>query len=105
MNIMLVSVTERTQEIGLRKALGAKPEIILTQFLIEAVFLSIGGGIIGIVLGAGGAMILNNFMPVTVTLWSVLLAFAVSAGIGIIFGVMPAKKASELSPIEALRYE
>ena len=105
MNIMLVSVTERTQEIGLRKALGAKPEIILTQFLIEAVFLSIGGGIIGIILGVGGAIILNNFMPVTVTSWSVLLAFAVSAGIGIIFGVMPAKKASELSPIEALRYE
>ncbi len=105
MNIMLVSVTERTQEIGLRKALGAKPEIILTQFLIEAVFLSIGGGIIGIILGVGGAIILNNFMPVTVTSWSVLLAFAVSAGIGIIFGVMPAKKASKLSPIEALRYE
>ena len=105
MNIMLVSVTERTQEIGLRKALGAKPEIILAQFLIEAIFLSIGGGIIGIIVGIGGAVILNNFMPVTVTLWSVLLAFAVSAGIGIIFGVMPAKKASELSPIEALRYE
>jgi len=105
MNIILVSVTERTQEIGLRKALGARSEIILTQFLIEAVFLSIGGGIIGILLGIGGAIILNNFMPVTVTLWSVLLAFAVSAGIGIIFGVMPAKKASELSPIEALRYE
>jgi putative ABC transport system permease protein len=105
MNIMLVSVTERTQEIGLRKALGAKPELILTQFLIEAVFLSIGGGIIGILVGAGGAVLLNQFMPVTITLWSVLLAFFVSAGVGIIFGVAPAKKASELSPIEALRYE
>ena len=91
MNIMLVSVTERTQEIGLRKALGAKPELILTQFLIEAVFLSIGGGIIGILIGACGAVLLNQFMPVTVTLWSVLLAFFVSAGVGIIFGVAPAK--------------
>lgn len=105
MNIMLVSVTERTQEIGLRKALGAKPEVILTQFLIEAVVLSVGGGIVGVIVGAGGAMIINNFMPTTITLWSVILAFVVSAGIGIIFGVAPAKRASELSPIEALRYE
>lgn len=105
MNIMLVSVTERTQEIGLRKALGAKPEVILTQFLIEAVVISVGGGIVGVIVGAGGAMIINNFIPTTITLWSVMLAFVVSAGIGIIFGVAPAKKASELSPIEALRYE
>lgn len=105
MNIMLVSVTERTQEIGLRKALGAKPEVILTQFLIEAVVLSVGGGAIGVLLGGGGALFLGRFMPTTITLWSVALAFAVSAAIGIVFGVAPAKKASELSPIEALRHE
>lgn len=105
MNIMLVSVTERTQEIGLRKALGAKPNIILTQFLIEAIFLSVGGGIIGILLGSGGTLLLNLFMPTTITMWSILLAFAVSAAVGIIFGVSPARKASLLSPIEALRYE
>jgi putative ABC transport system permease protein len=105
MNIMLVSVTERTQEIGLRKALGAKPEVILTQFLIEAVVLSIGGGILGVLLGGGGAIFLGRFMPTTITPWSVILAFAVSAAIGIIFGVAPARKASQLSPIEALRHE
>ena len=105
MNIMLVSVTERTHEIGLRKALGATPEVILTQFLIEAVFLSVGGGIIGIALGGGGSLILNMFMPTTVTLWSVILAFVVSATVGIVFGIAPARKASQLSPIEALRYE
>ncbi len=105
MNIMLVSVTERTQEIGLRKALGAKPEVIMTQFLLEATILSVGGGIIGILLGAGGALLIGNFMPITVAWWSIVLAFAVSAGVGIIFGVTPAKKASELSPIEALRHE
>jgi putative ABC transport system permease protein len=102
---MLVSVTERTQEIGLRKALGAKPEIILTQFLIEAVVLSVGGGILGILFGSGGVLILGKFMPTTITPWSVVLAFAVSAFIGIIFGVAPARKASQLSPIEALRHE
>jgi len=105
MNIMLVSVTERTQEIGLRKALGAKPEVILTQFLLEATILSVGGGIVGILLGAGGALLIGNFMPTTIAWWSIVLAFAVSAGVGIIFGVTPAKKASELSPIEALRHE
>ena len=105
MNIMLVSVTERTQEIGLRKALGAKPEVILTQFLIEAVVLSVGGGIIGVLLGGGEALLLGRFMPTTITLWSVALAFAVSAAIGIIFGVAPARKASQLSPVEALRHE
>jgi putative ABC transport system permease protein len=105
MNIMLVSVTERTREIGLRKALGATPEVILTQFLIEAVFLSVGGGIIGILLGSGGALLLNNFIPMTVTAWSIILAFVVSAGVGIIFGIAPARRASLLSPIAALRYE
>jgi len=105
MNIMLVSVTERTREIGLRKALGATPDVILTQFLIEAVFLSIGGGIVGIMIGWGGALLLNRFMPAAITLWSIILAFVVSATVGIVFGIAPAKKASQLSPIEALRYE
>lgn len=105
MNMMLVSVTERTREIGLRKALGAKPEVILAQFLTEAVMLSVGGGILGIALGAGGALLLSLFMPTTITAWSVTLAFIVSAAVGIIFGVTPAKRASELSPIEALRHE
>ncbi len=105
MNIMLVSVTERTHEIGLRKALGATPGVILAQFLIEAVILSVGGGIAGIILGAGGALLLNKFMPATVALWSVLLAFFVSATVGIVFGITPARRAAKLSPIEALRYE
>lgn len=105
MNIMLVSVTERTHEIGLRKALGATPGVILLQFLIEAIVLSAGGGIIGIIIGAGVALLLGRFIPVQVTLWSVMLAFFVSAIIGIIFGVMPARRAARMNPIEALRYE
>lgn len=105
MNIMLVSVTERTREIGLRKAIGAYPRAILTQFLFEAVILSAVGGIIGIILGSLGALAINNFFPAKVTLNSVLLAVTVSSLVGIIFGVAPARKASKLSPIEALRYE
>lgn len=105
MNIMLVSVTERTQEIGLRKALGATPNIIMVQFLIEAVVLSVGGGMIGMALGGGIALIMRIFIPTEVTLWSVILAFSVSAIIGIVFGVMPARKAAKMNPIEALRYE
>lgn len=105
MNIMLVSVTERTHEIGLRKALGATPNVILMQFLIEAIVLSAGGGIIGILIGGGGALLLSSVIPSQVTFWAVLLAFSVSFIIGIIFGVMPARKASRMSPIEALRYE
>jgi len=105
MNIMLVSVTERTKEIGLRKAVGAKPSDILTQFLIEATTLSISGGILGILLGWSGSLALNQFFPTFVTVWSVALAFGVSAAIGIIFGVAPAIKASRLDPINALRYE
>jgi len=105
MNIMLVSVTERTREIGLRKAVGAKPGDILSQFIIEAVTLSAVGGVMGILIGWGGAVALNQFFPTYVTLWSVLLAFGVSALIGIVFGVAPALRASRLDPIEALRYE
>lgn len=105
MNIMLVSVTERTKEIGLRKAVGAKPSDILYQFLIESVVLSVGGGAIGVAIGALGAWGLNHFIETSVSFWSVALAFGVSAAIGVIFGVAPAARASRLNPIEALKYE
>lgn len=105
MNIMLVSVTERTREIGLRKAVGATPSAILTQFLIEAVVLSLVGGGLGIGLGSLGAWGLSRFIQTAVTPWSIMLAFGFSAGVGIIFGVAPAIRAARLNPIEALRYE
>lgn len=105
LNIMLVSVIERTREIGLRKALGATPNVILVQFLIEAATLSIFGGMIGTGLAYILTLILNRFIPATVTLDAVALAFGVSAAVGIVFGVIPARRASQLSPIEALRYE
>lgn len=107
MNIMLVTVTERTREIGLRKALGAKNKLITTQFLLEAVLVTFVGGIIGMFLGIITAYILAKVMslPFTLSIVSILLAFGVSAGIGILFGWYPAKKASQLQPIEALRYE
>jgi ABC-type antimicrobial peptide transport system permease subunit len=104
-NIMLVSVTERTKEIGLRKALGAKRNDILIQFLLEAVMLSVTGGVIGIILGMGVSIIIAIVLVSTVTLWSVVLAFGFSVVIGIIFGMAPAIRASKLSPIDALRYE
>lgn len=105
MNIMLVTVTERTREIGLRKAVGAKPGDILRQFLIEAVSLSVVGGTLGIAIGWGGSLIISRFFPASVTAWAVILAFGVSVSVGIIFGVAPAIRASRLDPIEALRYE
>jgi len=105
MNIMLVSVTERTREIGLRKAVGATPQNILIQFLIEAVVLSFFGGLIGILLGMAGAFLIGRFFTTTVTPWSIALAFGVSSLVGVIFGVAPAYKASKLNPIDALRYE
>lgn len=105
MNIMLVSVTERTREIGLRKAVGAKPQDILVQFLIEAVILSLGGGVIGVIFGALGAWGISHFVETSVSLWSIGLAFGVSALVGIVFGVAPAARAARLSPIEALKYE
>ena len=107
MNIMLVSVTERTREIGIRMAVGARPGDILMQFLIEAVVLSLLGGLLGIGLGIGGAVAVALAVgwPVFVDPWMVLLAFAVSGGVGVFFGWYPAYKASRLDPIEALRYE
>jgi putative ABC transport system permease protein len=107
MNIMLVSVTERTREIGLRMAVGARSRDILLQFLVEAIVLSGIGGIWGILLGVGGAQmvtLINNW-PVSVSVTSILLAFFFSAAVGIFFGFFPAWRASRLNPIEALRYE
>jgi putative ABC transport system permease protein len=107
MNIMLVSVTERTREIGIRMAVGANASDVLTQFLIEAVVLALVGGLLGITLGIGGAagLALLAKWPIVVSPSIVLLAFAVSAGVGVFFGYYPALKASRLDPIEALRYE
>jgi putative ABC transport system permease protein len=107
MNIMLVTVTERTREIGLRKALGAKKKVIITQFLIESIILTFTGGVIGILFGLIASYIISKLMnvPFIISPSSMFLAFAVSAGIGILFGWYPAKKASDLQPIEALRYE
>jgi len=107
MNMMLTTVTERTREIGLRKAIGAKRNDISTQFLAEAILLTFSGGMLGIALGWLVALILSwtGIIQASVSLFSVLLAFGISAGIGIVFGYYPARRASSLSPIEALRYE
>jgi len=107
MNIMLVTVTERTREIGLRKALGAKKKVIITQFLIESIILTFFGGIVGMVLGVLTSYIISSLtgFPFVFSLQAILLAIGVSAGIGILFGWYPARKAANMQPIEALRYE
>lgn len=109
MNIMLVSVTERTREIGICKAIGARSRDIMMQFLIEAVTLSVLGGLIGLILGYGLGFGISKMIPdfpdAVVPWWAVVLSFVFSAGVGIVFGVMPASKAAKLDPIDALRYE
>ncbi len=107
MNIMLVSVTERTKEIGLLKAIGAKEKDIMMQFLIESVVMTVCGGIIGILLGVGGAFLIAQAVniPFVVSVPAVLIAVGVSAAVGIAFGYYPARKAAKMQPIEALRYE
>lgn len=107
MNIMLVTVTERTTEIGLRKALGAKRRVIIQQFLVEAIILTMFGGLIGVTLGIGVSLIITHYMklPQIISTQSVLISVIVSCVIGIVFGWYPAYKASKLQPIEALRYE
>lgn len=107
MNIMLVTVTERTREIGLRKALGAKKRVITAQFLVEAIILTVAGGLVGIGLGAGISFVLSWVMklPFVLSPVAVMLSFGVSAAIGIIFGWYPARRAAQMQPIEALRYE
>lgn len=105
MNIMLVSVTERTREIGLRKAIGATPNIIMTQFLIESVTLSVVGGAIGVGIATLGSLAISSFIPARVSMDAISLAFGVSVAVGVVFGVYPARRAANLSPIEALRYE
>jgi putative ABC transport system permease protein len=107
MNIMLVSVTERTREIGIRIAIGARERDILTQFLLEAIIISLFGSMIGVVLGVGAAAVANAVANITVivTIGSILLAFSVAAAIGVFFGFYPASKAAHLKPIDALRYQ
>ncbi len=107
MNIMYVSVTERTREIGLRMSIGAKGIDILAQFLIESILISVTGGLIGVVFGVGAALIVNGVahFPIYIQPWSVVLSFAVCTVTGVFFGWYPAKKAAQLDPIEAIRYE
>jgi len=108
MNIMLVSVTERTREIGVRKAIGARRRDIVRQFLFEAMMLTFLGGVLGVVLAIGVSrilMLLIPDMPASIPTWAVVSGLSVSIGVGLIFGVWPARKASRLDPIEALRYE
>lgn len=105
MNIMLVSVTERTKEIGVRKAIGARRQDIILQFLIEAATLTGVGGLLGIIVGSLIALGIQTIMPTYIPLWSPIVGFGVSVGLGVIFGLWPAWKAARLNPIEALRYE
>lgn len=107
MNIMYVSVTERTREIGLRMSIGARGRDILSQFLIESVIISVTGGIIGVILGCGAAFLVKAILnwPISIQFYSVVLSFVVCTVTGIFFGWYPAKKASNLDPIEAIRYE
>jgi len=107
MNIMLVSVTERTREIGIRMAVGARPRDVLAQFLVEALTLSFFGGIIGVLLGVFGGRLLGGYMgwPVLIRVDIIVIAVSFSGLVGVIFGLYPAMKAARLDPIDALRFE
>ena len=107
MNIMLVTVTQRTREIGIRLAIGARRFDILSQFMIECLIISIIGGLIGIILGIGLGKAISIFANWTtiVSIKAIIAAFGISAGVGIIFGMYPARKAADLDPVDALRYE
>jgi len=107
MNIMLVAVTERTREIGVRKALGAPRRAILLQFLLESVLLTAGGGVVGVLLGAGVSLLVRSTtpLPTFVSGWAVVLGVGFSALVGVFFGLYPAMRASRLDPVESLRYE
>jgi len=105
MNIMYATVTERTKEVGIRRAIGATQKDILLQFLTEAVVLSVLGGILGLVIATILVLIIRFFFPASINALSVIITFVISSGIGIIFGVFPARRAASLPPIEAIRYE
>jgi len=107
MNIMLVAVTERTREIGVRKAMGAPRKAIMTQFLLESIVLTATGGALGILLGSGISWVIHaaSRLPTYVSLWSVLTGLLFSASVGLFFGLYPAMRASRLDPVDSLRYE
>ena len=106
MNIMLVSVTERTKEIGLRMSVGARGLDISNQFLLESILISMTGGLLGLLVGYLGTLLCSFFhLPTSIPLWSILVSFAVCTIIGVLFGYFPAKKAANMDPIEAIRYE
>ena len=108
MNIMLVTVTERTREIGIRMSLGASKDDVLLQFLLEAVLISVGGGVLGILAGVAlpvTADLLQDQVKIPISILSIAVAFLVSFGVGILFGILPARRAARLNPTEALRYE
>ena len=107
MNIMLVSVTERTREIGIRKSLGAKTKVITMQFLTESIILCLIGGAIGVTIGVAGAFAACSIIDISpnITWWLIALALLFSSGVGLFFGIYPAKKAAQMSPIDALRSE